>query len=141
MATTITQGRRKDVEDYLYSWVGQDKSGKAVRGEMRAHGENVVVAQLRRQGLSFIKVKKQRIGRGRKISDKDIAIFTRQLAVMMRAGVPLLQAFDIVGKGHSNPAVQKMLLAIKVNVETGSSLNQAFRKFPDHFDDLFCNLV
>ena len=141
MASTITQGRRKDVEDYLYSWVGQDKSGKAVRGEMRAHGENVVVAQLRRQGLSFIKVKKQRIGRGRKISDKDIAIFTRQLAVMMRAGVPLLQAFDIVGKGHSNPAVQKMLLAIKVNVETGSSLNQAFRKFPDQFDDLFCNLV
>jgi type IV pilus assembly protein PilC len=141
MATTITQGRRKDVEDYLYSWVGQDKSGKAVRGEMRAHGENVVVAQLRRQGLSFIKVKKQRIGRGRKISEKDIAIFTRQLAVMMRAGVPLLQAFDIVGKGHSNPAVQKMLLAIKVNVETGSSLNQAFRKFPDQFDDLFCNLV
>jgi type IV pilus assembly protein PilC len=141
MATTITQGRRKDVEDYLYSWVGQDKSGKAVRGEMRAHGENVVVAQLRRQGLSFIKVKKQRIGRGRKISDKDIAIFTRQLAVMMRAGVPLLQAFDIVGKGHSNPAVQKMLLAIKINVETGSSLNQAFRKFPDQFDDLFCNLV
>ena len=141
MATTITQGRRKDVEDYLYSWVGQDKSVKAVRGEMRAHGENVVVAQLRRQGLSFIKVKKQRIGRGRKISDKDIAIFTRQLAVMMRAGVPLLQAFDIVGKGHSNPAVQKMLLAIKVNVETGSSLNQAFRKFPDQFDDLFCNLV
>ncbi|MCX7199877.1 MAG: type II secretion system F family protein [Proteobacteria bacterium] len=141
MATTITQGRRKDVEDYLYSWVGQDKSGKAVRGEMRAHGENVVVAQLRRQGLSFIKVKKQRIGRGRKISDKDIAIFTRQLAVMMRAGVPLLQAFDIVGKGHSNPAVQKMLLAIKVNVETGSSLNQAFRKFPEQFDDLFCNLV
>jgi type IV pilus assembly protein PilC len=141
MATTITQGRRKDVEDYLYSWVGQDKSGKAVRGEMRAHGENVVVAQLRRQGLSFIKVKKQRIGRGRKISEKDIAIFTRQLAVMMRAGVPLLQAFDIVGKGHSNPAVQKMLLAIKVNVETGSSLNQAFRKFPDQFDELFCNLV
>ena len=141
MATTITQGRRKDVEDYLYSWVGQDKSGKAVRGEMRAHGENVVVAQLRRQGLSFVKVKKQRIGRGRKISEKDIAIFTRQLAVMMRAGVPLLQAFDIVGKGHSNPAVQKMLLAIKVNVETGSSLNQAFRKFPDQFDDLFCNLV
>jgi type IV pilus assembly protein PilC len=141
MATTITQGRRKDVEDYLYSWVCQDKSGKAVRGEMRAHGENVVVAQLRRQGLSFVKVKKQRIGRGRKISEKDIAIFTRQLAVMMRAGVPLLQAFDIVGKGHSNPAVQKMLLAIKVNVETGSSLNQAFRKFPDQFDDLFCNLV
>jgi type IV pilus assembly protein PilC len=138
---TITQGRKKDVQDYLYSWVGQDKSGKAVRGEMRANGENVVVAQLRRQGLSFVKVKKQRVGAGRKITEKDITIFTRQLAVMMKAGVPLLQAFDIVGKGHSNPAVQKLLMAIKTDVETGSSLNQAFRKFPDQFDDLFCNLV
>ena len=138
---TITQGRKKDVQDYLYSWVGQDKSGKAVRGEMRANGENVVVAQLRRQGLSFVKVKKQRVGSGRKITEKDITIFTRQLAVMMKAGVPLLQAFDIVGKGHSNPAVQKMLMAIKTDVETGSSLNQGFRKFPDQFDDLFCNLV
>ncbi len=141
MATTITQGRKKDVQDYLYSWVGQDKSGKAVRGEMRANGENVVIAQLRRQGLSFVKVKKQRVGSGRKITEKDIAIFTRQLAVMMKAGVPLLQAFDIVGKGHSNPAVQKVLMSIKTDVETGSSLNQAFRKFPDQFDDLFCNLV
>ena len=141
MATTITQGRRKDIQDYLYSWVGQDRTGKAVRGEMRANGENVVIAQLRRQGLSFVKVKKQRIGRGRKITEKDIAIFTRQLAVMMKAGVPLLQAFDIVGKGHSNAAVQKVLMAIKVNVETGSSLNQAFRNFPDQFDELFCNLV
>jgi len=141
MATTITQGRKKDVKDYLYSWVGQDKSGKAVRGEMRANGETVVVAQLRRQGLAFVKVKKQRVGTGRKITEKDITIFTRQLAVMMKAGVPLLQAFDIVGKGHSNPAVQKVLMAIKTDVETGSSLNQAFRKFPDQFDDLFCNLV
>ncbi len=141
MATTITQGRRKEVKDYLYSWVGQDKSGKAVRGEMRANGENVVVAQLRRQGLSFVKVRKQRIGTGRKITEKDITIFTRQLAVMMKAGVPLLQAFDIVGKGHSNPSVQKLLMSIKTDVETGSSLNQAFRKFPDQFDDLFCNLV
>ena len=141
MDTTITQGRKKDVQDYLYSWVGQDKSGKAVRGEMRANGENVVIAQLRRQGLSFVKVKKQRVGSGRKITEKDIAIFTRQLAVMMKAGVPLLQAFDIVGKGHSNPSVQKVLMSIKTDVETGSSLNQAFRKFPDQFDDLFCNLV
>ncbi|MCA3072521.1 MAG: type II secretion system F family protein [Rhodocyclaceae bacterium] len=141
MATTITQGRKKDVQDYLYTWVGQDRTGKAVRGEMRANGENVVIAQLRRQGLSFIKVKRQRVGRGRKITEKDIAIFTRQLAVMMKAGVPLLQAFDIVGKGHSNAAVQKVLMTIKVNVETGSSLSQAFRGFPEQFDDLFCNLV
>ena len=81
MATTITQGRKRDAQSYLYSWVGQDKTGKAVRGEMRANGQNVVVAQLRRQGLSYIKVKKQRIGTGRKITEKDIAIFTRQLAV------------------------------------------------------------
>ncbi|MCA4902387.1 MAG: type II secretion system F family protein [Rhodocyclaceae bacterium] len=141
MATTITQGRKNDVQDYLYTWVGQDRTGKAVRGEMRANGENVVIAQLRRQGLSFIKVKRQRVGRGRKITEKDIAIFTRQLAVMMKAGVPLLQAFDIVGKGHSNAAVQKVLMTIKVNVETGSSLSQAFRGFPEQFDDLFCNLV
>ncbi|MBC7779546.1 MAG: type II secretion system F family protein [Proteobacteria bacterium] len=141
MATTITQGRRKEVKDYLYSWVGQDKSGKAVRGEMRANGETLVIAQLRRQGLSFVKVKKQRVGTGRKITEKDITIFTRQLAVMMKAGVPLLQAFDIVGKGHSNASVQKVLMAIKTDVETGSSLNQAFRKFPDQFDELFCNLV
>jgi len=141
MASTLTQSRNKDVKDYLYAWVAQDKTGKAVRGEMRASGDSVVVAQLRRQGLSGIKVKRQRVGTGRKITEKDITIFTRQLAVMMKAGVPLLQAFDIVGKGHSNPAVQKVLLAIKTDVETGSSLNQAFRKFPDYFDNLFCNLV
>ena len=111
MATTITQSRNKDVKDYLYAWIAQDKSGKAVRGEMRASGDSVVVAQLRRQGLSNIKVKRQRVGAGRKITEKDITIFSRQLAVMMKAGVPLLQAFDIVGKGHSNPSVQKVLLA------------------------------
>jgi type IV pilus assembly protein PilC len=138
---TITVARNKDVKESLYSWIGQDKSGKAVRGEMRASGENVVVAQLRRQGLTFIKVKKQRIGSGKRITDKDITIFTRQMAVMMRAGVPLLQAFDIVGKGHSNPSVQKLVASIKTDVETGSSLNQAFRKFPQHFDALYCNLV
>lgn len=141
MATTLTQSRKKDVKDYLYAWIAQDKTGKAVRGEMRASGDSVVVAQLRRQGLSNIKVKRQRVGSGRKITEKDISIFTRQLAVMMKAGVPLLQAFDIVGKGHSNPSVQKVLLAIKTDVETGSSLNQAFRKFPAQFDNLFCNLV
>jgi type IV pilus assembly protein PilC len=141
MATTITQGRRQEGKEFLFSWVGQDKSGKAVRGEMRANGQNVVIAQLRRQGLLFIKVKKQRVGTGRKITEKDITIFTRQLAVMMKAGVPLLQAFDIVGKGHSNPSVQKLLMTIKTDVETGSSLNQAFKKHPDQFDDLFCNLV
>src|SRR5436309_4752903 len=87
------------------------------------------------------KVKKQKRGSGGKVREKDIALFTRQLATMMKAGVPLLQSFDIVGKGASNPAVAKLLLEIKTDVETGSSLAAAFRKYPLHFDALFCNLV
>jgi len=108
---------------------------------MRAGGEAVVHATLRRQGILVSKVKKQSFKRGGKITEKDITLFTRQLATMMKAGVPLLQAFDIVGKGASNQAVGKLLMDIKTDVETGSSLNQAFRKFPLHFDALFCNLV
>ena len=106
-----------------------------------AGGEAVVNAQLRRQGIKVTKVKKVTGGRGGKINDKDITLFTRQLATMMKSGVPLLQAFDIVGKGHSNPAVQKLLMEIKTEVETGSSLKAAFEKYPLYFDTLFCNLV
>ena len=131
----------KDVKLYNYSWSGKDKGGKVVRGEIRAGGEHVVLATLRRQGLQQINVKKVSQRGGKRISDKDITIFTRQLAVMMKAGVPLLQSFDIVGKGHANPSVGKLLLDIKTEVETGSSLGQAFRKYPQHFDALFCNLV
>ena len=131
----------KDVKLYSYSWSGKDKSGKIVKGEMRAGGEHVVMATLRRQGIQVSNVKKQSTRGGKKITDADITIFTRQLAVMMKAGVPLLQAFDIVGKGHSNPSVGKLLLDIKTEVETGSSLSAAFRKYPQHFDALFCNLV
>jgi len=131
----------KDVKLYNYSWSGKDKTGKVVRGEIRAGGEHVVLATLRRQGLQQISVKKVSQRGGKRISDKDITIFTRQLAVMMKAGVPLLQSFDIVGKGHANPSVGKLLLDIKTEVETGSSLGQAFRKYPQYFDALFCNLV
>ena len=131
----------KDVKLYNYSWSGKDKTGKVVRGEIRAGGEHVVLATLRRQGLQQISVKKVSQRGGKKITDKDITIFTRQLAVMMKAGVPLLQSFDIVGKGHANPSVGKLLLEIKTEVETGSSLGQAFRKYPQYFDALFCNLV
>ena len=131
----------KDVKLYNYSWSGKDKTGKVVRGEIRAGGEHVVLATLRRQGLQSISVKKVSTRGGKKITDKDITIFTRQLAVMMKAGVPLLQSFDIVGKGHANPSVGKLLLDIKTEVETGSSLGQAFRKYPRYFDNLFCNLV
>ncbi|MBK8063670.1 MAG: type II secretion system F family protein [Betaproteobacteria bacterium] len=124
-----------------YQWEGKDKAGKVVRGEMRASGEAVVNATLRRQGVLVSKVKKQRMGGGGKVTDKDISLFTRQLATMMKAGVPLLQSFDIVGKGASNPAVTKLLMDVKMEVETGSSLAAAFRKYPQYFDPLFCNLV
>ena len=137
----LAKKEAKDVKLYSYSWSGKDKSGKIVKGEMRAGGEHVVMATLRRQGIQVANVKKQSMRGGKKITDQDITIFTRQLAVMMKAGVPLLQAFDIVGKGHANPSVGKLLLDIKTEVETGSSLSTAFRKYPQHFDQLFCNLV
>ncbi|MCB5188465.1 type II secretion system F family protein [Methylobacillus caricis] len=132
----------KETKEVTYSWEGTDKKGKRVKGEMKASGEAFVKATLRRQGINVLKVSKQRgFKSGGKVTDKDVTLFTRQLATMMKAGVPLLQAFDIVGKGHSNPAVSKLLGDIKADVETGSSLSQAFRKYPLYFDNLFCNLV
>ena len=142
MATTA--GGKKDGKDVKlinFSWEGKDKSGKLVKGEMRASGESIVSATLRRQGITNPKVKKQSRSGGKKVTEQDVALFARQLATMMKAGVPLLQSFDIVAKGHSNPAVTRLLLDIKTEVETGSSLAQAFRKYPLYFDSLFCNLV
>jgi type IV pilus assembly protein PilC len=132
----------KATKEITYSWEGKDKKGKIVKGEMRAAGNSFVNATLRRQGITVTKVKKQSgfASKGT-VSDKDITLFTRQLATMMKAGVPLLQSFDIVGKGHSNPAVAKLLLDIKSDVETGSSMSAAFRKYPLYFDALFCNLI
>ena len=130
-----------DAKQFNYSWTGKDKAGKIVKGEVRAPGEAAVAANLRRQGIQVTSIKKAKTGSGKAITEKDITIFTRQLAVMMKAGVPLLQAFDIVGRGHANPSVGKLLLDIKTDVETGSSLGQAFRKYPRYFDNLFCNLV
>jgi type IV pilus assembly protein PilC len=138
MATATAAKGPKEV---TFSWEGKDKAGKLVRGEMRAGGEAVVNATLRRQGILVTKVKKQKRGGGGKVTDKDITLFTRQLATMMKAGVPLLQSFDIVSKGASNPAVARLLIDIKTDVETGSALATAFRKYPLHFDALFCNLV
>ena len=129
------------VKESSFLWEGKSRDGKQMRGEMRAASEAVVQSTLRRQGITNAKVKKQRFKSGGKIVEKDIALFTRQLATMMKSGVPLLQAFDIVGRGHSNPSVGKLLLDIKADVETGSSLSQAFRKFPLYFDNLYCNLV
>src|SRR5690349_11411090 len=138
MATAAAVAKVKEV---TYLWEGKDKSGKIIKGQMRAGGEALVNVTLRRQGIVVTKVSKQRIGRGGRVTDKDVTLFTRQMATMMKAGVPLLQSFDIVGKGHANPAVSRLLMGIKTDVETGSSLASAFRKYPLHFDALYCNLV
>jgi type IV pilus assembly protein PilC len=141
MATATAARKASDVKESNFTWVGTDKANKTVRGEMKATGEAQVNATLRRQGIKVVEVKKQKIGRGGSISDKDITLFTRQLATMMKSGVPLLQAFDIVGRGHSNGAVARLLMDIKTEVETGASLKQAFEKHPLYFDALFCNLI
>lgn len=141
MASASKTKKDSGVKEFLFVWEGKDKNGKMVRGEMRGTTPTVVQATLRRQGILVTKLNKKKLGGGGSINDKDITLFSRQLATMMKAGVPLLQSFDIVGKGHSNPAVAKLLMDIKNDVETGSSLNQAFRKYPLYFDNLFCNLV
>lgn len=125
-----TKTAKKSVKDAVFEWEGKDKNGKQVRGEIRAAGENQVRAALRRQGVLPTKVKKRRMSAGKAIKPKDIAIFTRQMATMMKAGVPLLQAFDIVGRGNPNPSVTRLLNDIRTDVETGTSLSAAFRKYP-----------
>lgn len=137
MATNASSGSK----EVVFEWQGKDRNGKIVRGEMRAMGENQVQASLRRQGILPTKIKKRRMSSGQSIKPKDLAIFTRQLATMMKAGVPLLQSFDIVGRGNANASVSKLLNDIRMDVETGTSLNAAFRKFPMYFDNLYCNLV
>ena len=143
-SATISRAARRAqgvTKEHLYTWEGKDKTGKIMRGEMRAASDSVVKVSLRRQGVAVSKVKKQAMSRGHKVTDKDIAIFTRQLATMMRSGVPLLQAFDIGIKGSGNPGLSRLLNEVRNEVEMGSSLSQAFAKFPVHFDKLFCNLV
>ena len=132
----------KATKEITYIWEGKDKKGKVIKGEMKATSEAFVNSSLRRQGITVTKLKKQSgFSSKGKVSEKDITLFTRQLATMMKSGVPLLQSFDIVGKGHSNPAVARLLMSIKTEVETGSSLTNAFKKYPLYFDALFCNLV
>ena len=137
MATAKKPVKAKETR---YSWQGKDKSGKVVKGEISSSTTTIASALLRRQGINVTSIKKASTG-GKAVTEKDITLFTRQLATMLKAGVPLLQSFDIVGKGHSNPSVARMLMDIKSEVETGSSLEMAFRKYPLQFDDLFCNLI
>jgi type IV pilus assembly protein PilC len=137
MATTAI----KSVKEFVFEWEGKDRKGKQVRGEIRAASENVVQTSLRRQGVLPSKIKKRSTRSGKAIKPKDIAIFTRQFATMMKAGVPLLQTFDIVGRGNPNPSVTKLLSDIRAEVETGTALSSAFRKYPKYFNTLYCNLI
>jgi type IV pilus assembly protein PilC len=131
----------KSAPDFIFEWEGKDRTGKLVRGELRAGGEAAVSASMRRQGIMVTKVKKRRLSSGKSIKGKDIAIFTRQLSTMMKAGVPLLQAFDIVARGATNPRMTRLLNDIRGDVESGTSLSSAFRKHPQYFDALYCYLV
>jgi len=133
----------KTIKEVAFHWEGMNKQGKKVKGQIMAAGEAIVNSQLRRQGITVTKVKKQStlFTKKKKITSKDVTLFTRQLATMMKAGVPLLQSFEIVARGHSNPSMQRLLMEIKADVEKGSSLTQAFSRHPLYFDALFCNLV
>lgn len=137
MAQTIA------IKDTPFQWEGVDSNGKKVRGKSLAASEAAVRAELRRKGVVAKKVRKQShlFQKRGKISPEDIAIFSRQLATMLTAGIPLVQAFDIIGSGHDNPAMQKLVLAVKADVEGGTSLADALSRHPLHFDDLFVNLV
>jgi type IV pilus assembly protein PilC len=144
MATATTAQRRvprKDVKEFTFLWEGFDRNNRNVRGEMKAASETVVTTNLRRQGIRVVKLRRQTFRGGSRVSEKDITFFTRQLATMLKAGVPLLQAFEIVARGHKNARFARLMMDIKGRVEAGSSLSQAFREHPAHFDALYCNLV
>jgi type IV pilus assembly protein PilC len=141
MATAIAQRRDTRVKEYTYLWEGIDRNNRNVRGEIKAASETVVTSNLRRQGIRIKKLQRQTFRGGGRVNEKDITFFTRQLATMLKAGVPLLQAFEIVARGHKNPRFARLMMDIKGRVEAGSSLSQAFREHPAHFDSLYCNLV
>ncbi|MGE0384832.1 MAG: type II secretion system F family protein [Gammaproteobacteria bacterium] len=133
------------IKQSMFVWEGLDRHGKRVKGEMSGTSDALVKAQLRRQGVNPTAVKKKAAplfgASGKKITSKDITIFSRQLATMMSAGVPLVQSFEIVGRGHENRNMQNLILDVKGNVEAGGTLTESLRRHPQHFDDLFCNLV
>jgi type IV pilus assembly protein PilC len=144
MATAVaTAGGKTIKRDQSYSWTGMDKKGNRVSGKSLAPDETALRADLRRQGIAVNKIKKQSqaFKAGGKVKPEDIAVFSRQLATMLAAGIPLVQAFEIVGNGNDKPAMQKLILDIKADVEGGTSLHEALGKHPLHFDDLYVNLV
>ena len=133
------------IRSSMYAWEGIDKNGKRVKGEMSGQSDALIKTTLRRQGVNPLKVKKKAKplfgDSGGKITTKDITVFSRQLATMMSSGVPLVQSFEIVGRGHENKAMQNLILAIKSDVEAGGALAEAFGKHPQQFDELYVNLV
>jgi type IV pilus assembly protein PilC len=139
LATPVAKKSRS--AEHIFSWQGLDRLQRTTNGEIRADSAPAAKLQLRRQGIQVTTIKKKQLLRSRRISEKDLCVFTRQLATMMKAGVPLLQSFDIVARGHANPSVSRLLLDIRADVETGTSLSQAFKRYPQYFDKLFCNLV
>jgi len=141
MATAAAAQQRRDVKEYTFLWEGVDRNNRQVRGEAKAASQTVVTTNLRRQGIRVVKIKRQTFRGGSKVSEKDITFFTRQLATMLKAGVPLLQAFEIVARGHSNARFSRLMMDVKNKIEAGSSMSQAFREYPKHFDTLYCNLV
>ncbi len=141
MATATTATRKSDVREHTFLWEGVDRNNRQVRGEMKAASETVVTSNLRRQGIRVTKLKRQTFRGGRRVTEKDVTFFTRQLATMLKAGVPLLQSFEIVARGHSNARFSRLMMDVKSRIEAGSSLADAFRQHPAQFDQLYCNLV
>ena len=135
----------KALNQAIYVWEGTDKKGSRTKGETKGVSLTMVKAELRRQGINPLKVKKKPKAlfgsKTQKITPKDIAVFSRQMATMMSSGVPLVQSFEIIGRGHDNPSMQTLIMTIKADVEGGSSLSEALAKHPRYFDELYCNLV
>jgi len=135
----------KTANQDIFVWEGTDRKGARTKGEVKGSSVALVRAELRRQGINPLKVKKKPKSlfgsKKKKITPKDIAVFSRQLATMMSSGVPLVQSFEIIGRGHDNPGMQELIMSIKADVEGGSSLSEALAKHPRYFDELYCNLV
>jgi len=142
MAPAATATVKAIKREIPFAWEGRDKKGARIKGKSLAPDEQTLRAELRRQGVAPSKIRKQRQGRkGGKVNAGDIAVFSRQLATMLAAGIPMVQAFEIVGAGNEKPAMQKLILDIKADVEGGTSLHEALAKHPLYFDDLYVNLV
>src|SRR5262244_603895 len=139
-ATATVRAIKRDIP---FTWEGKDKRGTRVKGKSLAPDETALRADLRRQGIAPSKIRKQSTAfkSGGKVNAGDIAVFSRQLATMLAAGIPMVQAFEIVGNGNDKPAMQKLILDIKQDVEAGTSLHESLAKHPLYFDDLFVNLV